>query len=121
MCEGDFREEENNKLNIARHAFSCSMRYVGGGMVVLFFNKCFESYCWCWFDGSATKQVPRHEDRMDGPLASLSVEWCVHYDVLRCGVVEGWPRRSSSEKEHLPNSERANDNEEEAAEYRRHD
>ncbi len=32
--EGDFREGENSKLNIARHAFSCSMRYVIGKWVV---------------------------------------------------------------------------------------
>ena len=95
MCEGDFREEENSKLNIARHAFSCTMRFV---IEKLFLNKCFEYYCWCCFDGSATKKVPRHEDRMVGSLASLSVEWCVYYDVLHCGMVEDWPRCTSSTK-----------------------
>ena len=60
---------------------------------------------------------------MVGPLASLSVEWCVHYDVLHCGMVEGWPRHTSNKREQVDvsNTERVDKGEEEAAEYRRHD
>jgi hypothetical protein len=58
---------------------------------------------------------------MVGSLASLFVEWWVHYGMLHCGMVEGWARRTSSKQERLPNTERVDDSEEEAAEYRRHD
>jgi hypothetical protein len=55
---------------------------------------------------------------MVGPLAPLSVEWCAHYDVLHCGMVEGWSHRTSCKQQRLPSTERVDDNEEEAAEYR---
>ncbi len=71
-----------------------------------------------WLCATTKKQVPRHDDRMACPLGSFSVEWFVHYFVLHRGMVEGGQRCTSSK---TSNTQRVDDREEEAAEYRRHD
>ncbi len=67
-------------------------------------------------------RFPRHEDGMVGSLASLSVE-CGVLTMMRC-IVAWWKVglvAQAANRNALPNTERVDDSEEEAAEYRRHD
>ncbi len=91
---GDISEGENGKLNTARHAFSCSMRYE-----VLYFIFICETYrsrsntqnfifvvCWC--DSATVQQVFDHENRVVSYLGPFCVEQFDYHDMLLCNVVE---------------------------------